>query len=153
MPEPGGPGDQHHPVGLADEPAEAGQLLLVEAEDVQAQRRELLGQALLVQDADDGVLAVHGRHDGDAEVDGAAADLHAEAAVLGDPLLRDVQLGHDLDAADDRGVVLLGHRLHGRLQHAVDAVLDDDLGVAGLDVDVRGAAVEGVEDRRSPRAG
>src|SRR6266540_1105074 len=142
----GRPRDQHHPVGLADEAAEAGQLLLVEAENVEPQGGELLGEALLVQDADDGVLAVHGRHDGHAEIDGAAADLDPEAAVLRDPLLRDVQLGHDLDAADDRGVMLLGHRLHGRLQHPVDAVLDDDLGVAGLDVDVRGPAVEGIED-------
>ena len=59
----GGARDQHHPVGLPDEPAEAGQLLLVEAQDVQAQARELLGQALLVQDADDRVLAVDRGHD------------------------------------------------------------------------------------------
>ena len=143
---PRGPGDQHHPVGLADEAAEAGQLLLVEAEHVEAQGRELLGEALLVEDADDRVLAVDGGHDGDAEVDAAATDLHPEAAVLRDALLRDVQLGHDLDATDDRRVMLLGDRLHGRLEHAVDAVLDDDLGVAGLDVDVGGAAVQGVED-------
>ena len=116
-------------------------------EHVEAQRGELLRQALLVEDADDRVLAVHRGHDRDAEVDGAAADLHPEAAVLGHALLGDVQLGHDLDAADDRGVVLLGDRLHGRLEHAVDAVLDHHLVVAGLDVDVGGAAVQGVEDR------
>ena len=45
-------------------------------------------------------------------------------------------------------MVLLGDGLHGRLEHAVDAVLDHHLGVAGLDVDVRGAAVQGIEDRR-----
>jgi hypothetical protein len=76
-------------------------------------------------------------HDRDAEVDVAALDAHAEAAVLRDALLGDVQLGHDLDAADDRRVVLLGDRLHGRLEHTVDAVLDHHLVVAGLDVDVR----------------
>ena len=38
--------------------------------------------------------------------------------------------------------------VHGRLQHAVDAVLDHHLGVAGLDVDVGGAPAERVEDRR-----
>src|SRR5205814_1317694 len=46
-----------------------------------------------------------------------------------------------------QSVVLLGDRLHGRLEHAVDAVLDHDLGVARLDVDVGGAPVEGVEHR------
>ena len=43
-----------------------------EAQDVETQVRELLADRLLVQDADDRVLAVHGRHDRDAEVDGAA---------------------------------------------------------------------------------
>jgi hypothetical protein len=143
----GGSGHEHHPVRLADEAPEAGQLLLVEAEDVEAQRGELLGEALLVEDSDDGVLAVDGRHDGHAEVDGAASNLHAEAPVLGHALLGDVQLGHDLHAADDRRVVLARDGLHGRLQHAVDAVLDHHLGVPGLDVDVRGAPVQGVEDR------
>ena len=45
------------------------------------------------------------RHDGDAEVDGAALHPQPEAAVLGHPLLGDVELGHDLDAAQDRVVV------------------------------------------------
>jgi hypothetical protein len=126
---------------------EAGQLLLVEAQDVEAQRGELLGQALLVEDSDDGVLAVDGGHDRHAEVDGTAPELDAEASVLRHALLGDVQLGHDLHAADDRGVVLARDRLHGGLEHAVDAVLDHHLGVPGLDVDVRGAPVQGVEDR------
>ena len=71
-----------------------------------------------------------------------------EAAVLRDALLGDVQLGHDLDARDDRRVELLVDRLHRLVQHAVDAVLDHHLAVAGLDVDVRGAALQRVEDRR-----
>ena len=89
-----------------------------------------------------------GRHDGDAEVDGRVPDPHPEAAVLGDALLGDVQLRHDLDAADDRAVVLLGDGLHRRLEHAIDPVLDHHFLVAGLDVDVGGATVQGVEDRR-----
>ena len=44
------------------------------------------------------VLAVDGRYDGDAEVDGAAGELELEAAVLRDALLGDVELRHDLDA-------------------------------------------------------
>ena len=43
-------------------------------------------------------------------------------------------------------MVLLVDRLHRRLQHAVDAVLDVHRVVPRLDVDVAGAALDGVED-------
>ena len=65
----GRPGDQHHAVRLGDVLAEALQLGLGEAEDVEPQLGELLADRLLVEDADDRVLAVHARHDRDAEVD------------------------------------------------------------------------------------
>ena len=58
-----------------------------------------------------------------------------------------IQLRHHLDAADDRRVVLFCDRLHGLLENAVDAVLDDHFLVPCLDVNVRGASVERVEDR------
>ena len=94
------------------------------------------------------VLAVRGGDDGDAEVDGAAGDAQLEAAVLRHALLGDVELGHDLDARDDRGVMALVDRLERFVEHAVDAVLDDHFVVARLDVNVRGAALDGVEDDR-----
>ena len=87
---------------------------LGEAEHVEAQAAEGRVQRLLVEDADDRVLAVDGRHDRDAEVDGAALHAQAEAPVLGHALLRDVQLGHDLDAADDGLVVALVQRAPAR---------------------------------------
>ena len=43
-------------------------------------------------------------------------------------------------------MVALVDRLEGLVEHAVDAVLDDDFVVAGLDVNVRGPALDGVED-------
>ncbi len=43
-------------------------------------------------------------------------------------------------------VVPLVDRLEGLVKHAVDAVLDHHLVVARLDVDVRGPALDGVED-------
>jgi len=42
-----------------------------------------------------------GGHDAYAKIDGAAADLELEAPVLRFALFRDIQLGHDLNAADD----------------------------------------------------
>jgi hypothetical protein len=51
----------------------------------------------------------------------------------------------DLDAGNDRAVVPLVDRVHGLVEHAVDAVLDDDDVLLGLDVDVRGAALDRVE--------
>ena len=55
----------------------------------------------------------------------------------GKPLLGDVQPGHDLEAADDRGLEAVDLRRHRlRVQHAVDAVANLDAGGLRLDVDV-----------------
>ena len=141
-------GHQHHAVRLGDVLAEPPQLRLREAQDVEPQLGELLADRLLVEDADDRVLAVHARHDRDAEVDGLARHAQLEAAVLRHALLGDVELGHDLDARDDRAVELLGDRPHRRLQHAVDAVLHVHRVVLRLDVDVARAPLDGGEDGR-----
>ena len=65
----GRPGDQHHPVGFADHPPEADLFPFVDAEHVEGQAVQILGDALLVEDTDDGILAVDARHDRNAEVD------------------------------------------------------------------------------------
>ena len=146
MPLPVGPGDQDHAVGLGDVLAELLQDLVGEAEDVEAQLADGLGDHLLVEDADDRVLAVDAGHDGDAEVDRLVLDLEPEAAVLGDAALGDVEVGHDLDAGDDRRLELLVDGLHGLAEDAVDAELDLDVLVLGLDVDVAGPLLDGGED-------
>jgi hypothetical protein len=89
---------------------------------------------------------VHRGHDGNAEIDEAALVAHAEAAVLRDAALGDIQFAHHLDAGKDGGVPVLGEGLHGVLQHAVNAVLHDNFGIARFDVNVTGAALEGRED-------
>ncbi len=71
---------------------------------------------------------------------------HPKTSVLRHAALGDVQLAHDLDTRDDGGVVLLGDGLHGLLQHAVDAVLDDHGVVARLDVNIAGAPLQGGKD-------
>ena len=118
------------------------------AEDVEPQLVELLADRLLVEDTDDGILAVHARHDRDAEVDALAAHPHLEAAVLRHALLGDVELRHDLHARDDRAVEALVDRPHRRLQDAVDPVLHVHRIVLRLDVDVARAALDRRIERR-----
>ena len=142
----GGAGDEHHAVGLLDVAAEAAEVFGGEADDVERELGELLGHGLFVEHAEDGVFAVHGGHDGDAEVDEAALVADAETAVLGDAALGDVELGHDLDAGKDGLVVLAGDGGHGLLEDAVDAVLDEERVVEGFEVDIGGAAFEGRKD-------
>ena len=89
-----------------------------------------------------------GGQDGDPEVDRPPPEPELEAAVLGGALLRDVELRHHLDAADDGLVVAPVDVVHRLGQGAVDAVLDHHLVLAGLDVDVGSAALDGVEHRR-----
>ena len=144
----GGTGDQHHPVGLTDVAAELLQVGRVESHHFQVQLAELLAHRLLVQDAQDRILAMDRRHDGDAKVDAAALVTDPEATVLGDAAFGDVEFGHDLDPGDDGGVVLLGDGRHGLLENAVDPVLDVDVVVFGMNVDVAGPALQGVEDGR-----
>ena len=85
-------------------------------------------------------------HDRYAEVDETALVANAETAVLGNATLSDVELAHDLDAAQDCGVVLARDGRHGFLKHAVNAVLHMERIVVSFDMDVRGAALEGGED-------
>src|ERR1019366_6678983 len=139
--------DQHHAVRLLDVATELAQVFVAEAHHVERQLVELLAHRLFVEHAQHRIFAVHRGHDGDAEVDGAAEIAHAETPVLRDPALGNVQLAHDLDARDDGGMVLLGDGLHGLLQHAVNAVLDDHGVVARLDVDVAGAPLQRGKDR------
>jgi len=53
---------------------------------------------------------------------------------------------------DDRTVKTLVDRPHGRLEHAVDAVLDVHRVVLGLDVDVARPPLNGGEDHRVDQA-
>src|SRR5712691_4424829 len=148
----GGPGDQHHAVGLANVAAELAHVFIREADDVEAEILELLGEGFLVQHAQHGVLAVNGGHDGYAEVHKASFITDAEAAVLRHAALGDIELAHHLDAGEDGGMPLLGDGGHGVLQDAVNAVFDDDLDVARLDVNVAGTAFERGEDHRVHQA-
>ncbi len=86
-------------------------------------------------------------HDGDANVDVAPARIDREAPVLRHAALGNVELGHDFDARDHLfGVFGSGHAANAG-QHTVDAVLDEQAGPYGFDVNVAGAGLEGVVQR------
>ena len=141
-------GHQHHPVRFPDVAPEALLVRCAESDHVQGQLLELLAHGLLVQDAQHRVLAEHGGHDRHAEVNLPPLVAHPEAAVLGHAPLGDVEVAHHLDARQDGLVPVLGDRGHGVVQDAIDAVLDRHVRVAGLDVDVAGPPLEGVEHGR-----
>src|SRR5712692_9332847 len=141
------PGDEHHTVRFFDVAAEAAQVEVVKAHHVECELAELFAHRLFVEHAEHGIFAVDRRHDRNVEVDGALVVLYAETAVLGHAALGNVELAHDLDTGNDRGVMLLPDGRHGMREHAVNAELDDHRVVPSLDVDVAGPPLKGGEDR------
>src|ERR1700757_3686736 len=129
-----------------DVTAETRYVLRVEADYIEIQVTEFFAERFFVENAEHSVFTMHGWHDRDAEIDEAAFVANAEAAVLGDAAFGDVEFAHHFDSGEDCGVPFFSEGLHGVLQDAVDAVLDDVLGVAGFDVNVTGATLEGREN-------
>ncbi len=62
-----------------------------------------LGVAL-VQDPHDHALAIHGGQRRNSKIDVLAENSHLDSAVLGNPPLGNVELRHDLDSGNDRGL-------------------------------------------------
>ena len=98
-----------------------------------------------VEDPHHDLLAVHGRQRRHPQVDGLALDAEADAAVLGDAALGDVDVGHDLEPGDDAGDDRAG-LAHALVEHAVDAEPDAQVELGRLDVDVRGPLLHRLED-------
>ena len=133
-------GDEHGAVGLVEGALEALALWRGHAELL-----ELHDDRALVEDPDDDRLAVHAGQRHDAQVDVMAVDRQADATILRDAPLGDVEVAHDLHAADDaehhppldRG---------GLDEHAVDPEAHAQLVAVGLEMDVRGALLDGLGD-------
>ena len=143
LPEPVGPGHEHRAVGRFDRRVEA----LSSSAACMPSDSRLVDHDALVEDAQDGALAVDERQGDDADVHAAPVDGQREAPVLGHALLGDVEVGHDLDARDDahRHPALDRGR---RAQHAVDAEQHARVALLGVDVDVRGALLDRLGDDR-----
>ena len=90
-------------------------------------------------------LALDRRERGHPDVDRVAADGEADAAVLREPLLGDVEARHDLEARRDAGDHAAGHRRRV-VKHAVDAVAHAHVLALGLEVDVRDPFLDALRD-------
>src|SRR5690606_31382555 len=134
-------GGQHDAVRLRDDGSEARERVGRHTEVFQRD-----ATALLVQQSEDDALAVQRGQRRDAHVDLAITHAQADAAVLRHPPLRDVELGHDLQAADDGGRQPARRRWRF-LEHAVDAVAHAQSAEVRLEVHVAGARLERLEQQ------
>ena len=86
-------------------------------------------------------LAERGRYRRDAQVDIAAGYAQPDASVLRQPLLRDIEARHDLDARGDRRLKTLGRREHV-VHHAVHAEAHHHFLFEHFDVNVARAVLD-----------
>src|SRR5262249_34500081 len=118
------------------------ELVAVEAELV-----ELQDGGGAVEQTHDHPLAIGGGHGGDADVHVLAGQLDADAAVLRQAPLGDVETGHDLYARDN-GRLEAVRRRDDVVEDAVDAEAHRQVAFEGLDVNVAGAILHRLEEQR-----
>ena len=135
--------DEEQAVGLRDRRL---QLLVVARREAELVERNRLARR---QNPHDDVLdAARGRDGRDAQLDVERPELpELDLAVLRLPLLRDVEVAHDLDARGDGGAVARRHLdVGGEVAVLPEADLGLGLARIRLDVDVRRPLVVGVDD-------
>ena len=139
-------GDQRHAVRAGDRLRIVGQLPLRETEV-----RELQQLGVAREQAQHDFLSVNRRKRRDAQVELAIAPVVEDAPVLRQAALRNVQIRHDLDLVDDRGVAApVEHVLLDEL--AVDAQADAATLLVGLEMDVARIFVECFADQVRKKA-
>src|SRR5918997_2243346 len=138
-----GPRNQGSPVRPAEHSLETLVVPLLEAQLPQirlnADRIEQPQHDLLTEGRGQG---------GDPEVYLLAVELYREAPVLGQPLLRDVHLGQQLEPGR-YALLKLGRDRHDLPQDSVHPETDRHLARLGFDVDVRGAVADRVLQHRA----
>ena len=88
-----------------------------------------------------------GRQGRDAQIDLASGHGRLDASVLRNPALRDVQVGHDLDARRDGRGQRARRRRHF-VKRAVHAVADFEILLERLKVNVTGPRLDGLGQHR-----
>ena len=117
---------------------EFGVIVVVEAQVAQAEH-----EAGLVQQSHHHLFAENRGQNAHADIHQLVLGLDGQAAVLGQAALGDVELADDLDAAHNARMAGNGNA-HGLHEHAVDAVTHTQRVLLGLDMDVRGALLDGL---------
>ena len=103
--------------------------------------------AVEIEQPQDDFFAVERRHGRHAKIERASLSHQTDATVVGQAMLGDVEVRHDLDARDDGGAIADGDD-GGLLEQAVDAKAHHHAFGARLEMNVAGAAGEGlVQDR------
>ncbi len=100
-----------------------------------------------VEQTEHHALAVQRGRRGHTHVDRAILQPQTDAAILRQPTLGDVEIGHDLEPADDRRREMRRRRRRG-LQHAVDAIADAQPIGERLEMHVGGARLERFENEQ-----
>ena len=141
LPLPVGPVTRKMPCGQAGEVLHAGQHVVVETQA--AEVVEIAGGA--IQQAHDDAFAVERGQGGNAQIDFAADDFDLDAAILRQAPLGDIQLGHQLEAADDGGLEFARRRFLVE-EHAIHAEAHAEFLLERLDVNIAGALLDGLGD-------
>ena len=113
-------------------------------------------QAQLIQGKQHRLLVENSHHHGAAEcggnnahtqVDVTVLGLDLEPAILRQAFFGNVEVGENLDAADDRGVETANLGRHvGGMQHAVDAIANSQVFFIGFDMDIAGAVANRLQE-------
>ena len=118
----GRPGDDHNAIG----PLDGLDGIIVEVLG-EAKRFDLQIDGRAVQNAQHDRFAELSGQGGDAQIDHAIAHGESDAPVLWHAALGNIQVGHDLQARDDRQRQVLGRRRHF-VKRAIDAVANAEFG-------------------------
>ena len=132
-------GDDENAIGPGDDLGDVvvNELGQAEAFDLEVDRGA-------IEDAEHDRFSELSGQSGDAEVNGAIAKVESDASVLREPALRNVEVGHDLDARDHRKGQTLGGRGH-LIKRAIHAVTDLELVLERLEMDVARAVLHGLK--------
>ena len=141
FPEPVGPVERTIPWGL-----EMMATKSLEGVGCHPQFLQVDAPGLLVQEPQNHALPVKGREGGDPDVHLPVLHPQADPAVLGNPSLRDIQLGHDLEPAHHGSRQSLGWG-HGVLKDAVDPVPDPQATRVALQVDIGGPGIQRLQQK------
>src|SRR5207249_7521480 len=117
-------GHQHHPVRLGNVMTKFSKIVWIESNHVQIEVAKSFIDLLFVENTNNRVFAVHGRHNRNTEVNIPPFVAHAKTAILRHAPLSNVQLRHNLDTGDQGLMIGQIDRINFRVHLADESSLD-----------------------------